>query len=132
MNRTSPESFNIGNRKNPLVNSNGFNNKSQIEEEEDDFYSTRKNNFNRTQKDIIDEEEQKFLTYLKFLIKCVYSTLLINTEVLFISCIFFLSSLFLIKALFLKGIGVNLILSNSKLFNKFYVKFFLYILTVTF
>ena len=69
MYRTSPESFNIGNRKNPLVNSNGFNNKSQIEEEEDDLYSTRKNNFNRTQKDIIDEEEQKFLTYLKFLIK---------------------------------------------------------------
>ena len=84
MYRTSPESFNIGNKKNPLNDSLGFKlantvnlninkNKNsklvQEEETEDDFYSSKKNAFYRSNKEIIDEEEQKFLTYLKSLIK---------------------------------------------------------------
>ena len=82
MYKTSPDSFNIGNnKKNPLYDSLGFkltktenlnlNQNSQIpkEEEEDDFYSSRRNNLFRSQKEIIDEEELKFLKYLKALIK---------------------------------------------------------------
>ena len=85
MYKTSPESFNIGNNnnnKNPLYDSLGFkltntvnlnsNQNSQIpkaEEEEDDFYSSRRNNLFKSQKEIIDEEELKFLKYLKALIK---------------------------------------------------------------
>ena len=86
MYKTSPEGFNIGMDKNPLVDSLGFkmtktmnlnmnNNKSpnskliQEEESEDDLYTSKRNGFYKSQKDIINEEEQKFLTYLKALIK---------------------------------------------------------------
>ena len=86
MYKTSPEGFNIGMNKNPLADSSGFkmtkttnlnmnNNKSpnskliQEEESEDDLYTSKRNGFYKSQKDIIDEEEQKFLTYLKALIK---------------------------------------------------------------
>jgi Ca2+-binding EF-hand superfamily protein len=87
MYKTSPESFNIGNnKKNSLYDSLGFkltktvnlnlNQNSQInsqvpkeEENEDDFYSSRRNIYNKSQKEIIDDEELKFLKYLKALIK---------------------------------------------------------------
>ena len=83
MYKTSPESFNIGNnKKNPLYDSLGFkltktvnlnlNQNSQApkeEESEDDFYSSRRNIYGKSQKEIIDEEELKFLKYLKALIK---------------------------------------------------------------
>ena len=86
MYRTSPEGFNIGMNKNLLEDSLGFKmaktinlnvnkNKNQNsklvqeEESEDDLYSSKKNGFYKSQKEIIDEEEQKFLIYLKALIK---------------------------------------------------------------
>ena len=95
MNRTSPESFNIGNSKNPLYDSLGFkltktvnlnlsnnsnndnNNNNQSpnskispeEEVEDDLYTSKRNAFYKSQKEIIDQEEEKFLTYLKSLVK---------------------------------------------------------------
>jgi len=83
MYRTSPESFNIGNKnKNPLYDSLGFkstktvnlninqNSKlAQEEESEDDLYSSKRNALYKSQKEIIDDEEQKFLIYLKSLIK---------------------------------------------------------------
>ena len=90
MNRTSPESFNIGNNNNPLYDSLGFkltktvnlnysnndnnnqspNSKISPEEEvEDDLYTSKRNGLYKSQKEIIDEEEEKFLTYLKALVK---------------------------------------------------------------
>ena len=92
MNRTSPESFNIGKSKNPLYDSLGFkltktvnlnlsnndnNNNNQSpnskispeEEVEDDLYTSKRNAFYKSQKEIIDQEEEKFLTYLKSLVK---------------------------------------------------------------
>ena len=85
MYNTSPEGFNSGNNKNPLYDSLGFkltktvnlnlnnsqspNSKLVQEEIEDDLYSSKRNPFYKSNKEIIDNEEYKFLTYLKALIK---------------------------------------------------------------
>ena len=88
MYRTSPDNFNIGKNKNPLVDSLGFkltknirlnDNKSNInnknskispeEESEDELYTSKNNFLNKSRDEILDIEEQKFLTYLKSLIK---------------------------------------------------------------
>ena len=83
MYRTSPDNFNIESNKNPLVDSLGFKstktiqlnntksnfNKKPEEESEDEFYTSKKNFLNKSRDEIIDIEEQKFLHYLKDLIK---------------------------------------------------------------